>query len=76
MTGPIIDMAVVVCRDCGAFYILDERMYEDPDLCLTCGGELGGASAETWEPGPGYAIYRFRAGMSAAGERLTWWLND
>jgi hypothetical protein len=45
MSGPISDMPVILCRDCGAFYIPDERMFTDIEMCLVCCGEVGGVSA-------------------------------
>lgn len=37
MSGTIDDMPVRVCPQCGAVWIEDSIMYEDPERCPRCG---------------------------------------
>lgn len=68
-----IDLAV----DMGWTITIDEYL---PFMCgwNRCGDSLYENQCRwIWRVNvPGYAVYRFRAGMSAAGERLTWWFSN
>jgi len=37
MPKSITDLPVHVCRACGAVWMADDKMYEDPDRCPHCG---------------------------------------
>jgi len=37
MSGPIQDLPVRVCQQCGALWVEDDQMYEDPARCPRCG---------------------------------------
>lgn len=37
MSGAIVDLPVAVCRACKIVYVIDERMYEEPERCPKCG---------------------------------------
>ncbi len=40
MSGPIADDPIRICRSCGAIYLEDPVMDEDPDICPACGMSL------------------------------------
>jgi transcription initiation factor IIE alpha subunit len=37
MSGPITDLPLYVCRGCKTRYLVDEKMYEEPERCPNCG---------------------------------------
>ena len=37
MSGPIVDDAIRICTVCGAAYLEDPVLLEDPDICPVCG---------------------------------------
>ena len=49
MSGPIIDLPLYVCRGCKATYLVDARMYEDPERCPKCGRMPGEGAIEKGE---------------------------
>jgi transcription initiation factor IIE alpha subunit len=37
MSGPIIDLPLYICRWCKTRYLVDARMYNEPERCPKCG---------------------------------------
>lgn len=46
MSGTITDLPVRVCRSCGATYMEDANMYEDPARCPHCGAYPGAGDTD------------------------------
>jgi len=75
MSGPIVDDAIRICTVCGATYLEDPVLLEDPDLCPVCGSPAGadsvrgeGVMDDFDYPEPSPRIVYAEAGDAEAGD--------